>query len=50
MVVISSIFGIVLRSYAFVLEDREWNWAHTAINDAELHLRGEDFLWTACWW
>ena len=42
--------GVVLRSYALVLEDREWNWAHTAINYAGLLFRREDFMWTACWW
>ena len=36
--------GVILRSYAFVLEDVEWNWAHTDINDAGLHLRKEDLL------
>ena len=37
-------FGVVLRSYSFVIGDGKWNWAHTAINDAGLHLRKEDFL------
>ena len=36
--------GFILPSNAFVLDERKWNWAPTAINDAGLHLRKEDFL------
>ena len=43
-------FGVVLRSYQFDLGDRKWNWVHNAINDGGLHLRKEDFMWTACSW
>ena len=38
-------FLVILRSYAFVVGDRKWNCAPTAINDAGLHLRKEDLLW-----
>ena len=37
-------FGVVLRSYQFVLGDWKWNWVRNAINDGGLHLCKEDFL------
>ena len=36
--------GVILPSYVFVLGERKWNWAPTAINDAGLHLQKEDLL------
>ena len=35
---------VILRSYAFVLGDRTWDWAFTAINDAGTHFQKEDLL------
>ena len=26
--------GVILRSYAFVVGDRKWNWTHTGIDNA----------------
>ena len=38
--------GVILPSYVFVLGDRKWNWAPTAINDARWNLlKKEDLLW-----
>ena len=34
--------GVILRSYAFILGGRKWNFAPAAINDACLHLGKED--------